>query len=124
MESFVTVEQGDHPCRSKAMLVDVFVVPDPIFVPRERVQPRSVAVLLYSLPKNLGIVGAVVVVKAYFGEEVVSVPEAGEGVKSLREGFDVEARQGTNIRVGIEIGLRQGEALGEVATAGAGMPPR
>jgi hypothetical protein len=74
------------------MLVDVFVVPDPIFVPREGVQPRAVAVLLGSLPKKLEIVGATFVVKAYLREEVVSVSGAEDGIESLREGFDVEVR--------------------------------
>jgi hypothetical protein len=91
MESFVTVEQGDHSRHSESMLVYVFVVP-PIFVPWEGVQPRAVAVLLGSLPKKLGIVGAMFVVKAYLREEAVSVPKAGDGVEPLREGFDVEVR--------------------------------
>ena len=64
MESLVAMEQGDHPCCTKAVLVDVSVVPNATFVSCEGLQPRAVAVLLNGLPKQLGIVGAVYVVTA------------------------------------------------------------
>lgn len=122
LESFAVMEQGDHPCRCEAVFVDVVKFgPLQGLDPWEGFQPRAGAVFLDSLLKKPWIVGAVFLIHFESGEEPVCVPETGDAVEAGRQVLDVEGRQGISAKLGIEIGLRHGEALGEVASTDARM---